>query len=99
MPEEQIATENPDAFEITTSGESVTGKRLYADGGDGQEKEANVPDPVAGASSAAPASSGIPSAVKQQRIAAGSEEAEAVAEQDETRMADHKIPVRQDLKP
>ena len=45
MPEEQIATENPDAFEITTSGESVTGKRLFADGGDGQEKEVNVTRP------------------------------------------------------
>ena len=99
MPEEQIATENADAFEITTSGESVTGKRLFADGGDGQEKEANVTDPVAGASSAATASSGIPSAVRQQRIAAEADDAPAFAEQDETPMADREIPVQQDLKP
>ena len=93
---EQIATTDPEAFEITTSGASVTGKRLFADGGDGQEKEANVTDPVAGASSAAPAGSGIPSAMRQQAIHAGLEEMD---EQDRTPMADRDIPVRQDVNP
>ena len=98
QPDEQVGLDSPEAFEITTDGTSVTGKRLFADGGDGQEKEVNVQDPVAGASSTAPASSGIPSAMKQQGIATGNVAAEGAAA-DKTPMADRDIPARQDLEP
>ncbi len=64
--EDQVGLTDPAAFEQTTSGESVTGKHLYADGGDGtDEKEVTTRSHSAGASSDAPASSGIPSAEKQ----------------------------------
>lgn len=63
--EEHIGLTQADAFEQTPSGESVTGKHLFADGGDGKEKEATVRSHQAGASSDAPASSGIPSAETQ----------------------------------
>lgn len=64
--EEQVGLTDPEAFEQTTSGTSVTGKHLYADGGDGaDEKEVTIRSHSAGASSEAPASSGIPSAETQ----------------------------------
>ena len=64
--EDQVGLTEANAFEQTTSGESVTGKHLYADGGDGaDEKEATTLSHSAGASSEAPATSGIPSAEKQ----------------------------------
>ena len=66
--EEHIGLTQPDAFEETTTGESVTGKHIFADGGDGKEKEANLRSHQAGASSEAPAGSGIPSAEKQQSV-------------------------------
>ena len=98
--ETHVGLENADAFEIATGGGSVTGKHLYADGGDGQEKEVNVLDPVAGASSPAPASSGIPSAMTQQGIAEGvGTRREAVGEQTATPIAERAIPVQQNLKP
>lgn len=92
--EEQIGTETADAFEITTEGASVTGKRLYADGGDGQEKEVNILSQHAGASSDAPAESGIPSAMAQ----SGSQR-NAVADREDTPMPDRVQPTRQDLTP
>ena len=66
--EEHIGLTQPDAFEDTTTGESVTGKRIFADGGHGLEKEVNARSHWAGASSEAPANSGIPSAETQHRI-------------------------------
>jgi len=66
--EDQVGLSDPEAFEQTTSGPSVTGKHLYADGGDGaDEKEVTTRSHSAGASSEAPASSGIPSAEKQEK--------------------------------
>ena len=99
MIDEQIALETPDGFEIKTVGESVTGKVLFADGGDGHEKEATERDPVAGASSTAPASSGIPSAMTQQGVHAGKTHAQETAHTDETQMGNRDIPRRQNVKP
>lgn len=96
---ERVALETPGGFEITTDGVSVTDRHLYADGGDGKEKEATVLNPISGASSAAPASSSIPSAMRQQGIHSGTDVAEVTEEQDETRMQDRTLPRRQDLKP
>ena len=95
MAEEHILTSDPEnSFEQTTSGESVTGKHLIADAGSPREKEANSQSPHAGASSEAPASSGIPSAVTQH----GLREA-AATETDETPMAGHIQPIKQNLEP
>jgi hypothetical protein len=91
--EQQIGLTQPDAFEQTTSGESATSKRLYADGGAGQEKEANTFSRHAGASSDAPASSGIPSAMRQHGID------ESTEPQERTPMADRVQRVRQDTTP
>ncbi len=99
MIDEQIALETPDGFEIKTVGESVTGKVLFADGGDGQEKEATERDTIAGASSTAPASSGIPSAMTQQGIHEGRSQDQRTAHMDETPMGNRDIPKRQNLKP
>ncbi len=88
--EEHIGVTQPDAFEDKTTGESVTGKHLLADGGDGKEKEATLRSHHAGASSEAPASSGIPSAEKQH-----GEKGEAFDEQTETAMAGHVQPATQ----
>jgi hypothetical protein len=64
--EDEVGLTEANAFEQTTSGESVTGKHLYIDGGDGtDEKEVTTRSHSAGASSEAPASSGIPSAETQ----------------------------------
>jgi hypothetical protein len=96
---EQIALETPGGFEITTDGASVTGKHLYADGGDGQEKEATIRNRISGASSAAPASSGIPSAMTQQSVHSGTHVTEVTAPQDETHMPDRTLPRHQDTNP
>ena len=88
--EEHIGLTQPDAFEETTDGDGVTGKRLFADGGAGQEKEVNLRSHQAGASSDAPASSGIPSAMKQHGV-----KGEAVDLQDEPQMADRSQPASQ----
>lgn len=66
--QDQIGLTQPGAFEQTTGGESVTAKHLYSDGGQGDEKEATLRSHTAGASSEAPASSGISCAQKQDRI-------------------------------
>ena len=93
--EDHIGVTQPDAFEQTTSGESVTGKHLLADGGDGKEKEANLRSHHAGASSEAPANSGIPSAEKQHGV-----KGEAFDKQtDHTPMPDHVLPRTQNLEP
>ena len=84
MPEEEIALESPDGFEIKAGGETVSGARL---------------DPVAGASSPAPASSGIPSAVRQQSIHAGKDLKDEPARTEATPMPDRTIPMHQDTKP
>lgn len=91
--EQHIGLTQPDAFEITTDGDTETGKRLYADGGDGKEKEATVRSSHAGASSEAPASSGIPSALTQHGLPGQS------AEHDETPMPNRSIPGKDNLKP
>ncbi len=97
MPEEQIALDAPDGAEMTTSGETVTGTRLFVE--DGVVKEADVRDPVAGASSPAPASSGIPSAVKQQSIHEGRDLQGGGTHTEETPMSERTIPMHQDTKP
>lgn len=86
--EEHVGLTQPDAFEQTTSGESVTTKRLYADGGHGQEKEVVTLDSRSGASSDAPPSSGIPSAKTQHGLS------EVTAPQDETPMGERVQPAR-----
>ena len=64
--EDQVGLTEANAFEQKTSGVSVTGKHLYVDGGDGaDEKEVTSLSHSAGASSEAPANSGIPSAETQ----------------------------------
>jgi len=88
--QDHIGVTQSDAFEQTTSGEVETGKRLYADGGDGKEKEATVRSHHAGASSEAPASSGIPSAMKQHGNVG-----DAFDEQKETAMGGHTQPATQ----
>ena len=94
MAEEHIGLTDPDAFEITTDAASVTGKHLFADGGDGKEKEATTRSAHAGASSDAPASSGIPSAVKQHGL-----QNESVADNETTPMGDRAQPVKQNTAP
>ena len=88
--EDHIGLTQSDAFEDTTSGTVETGQRLFVDGGDGQEKEATVRSHHAGASSDAPASSGIPSAMRQHGNVG-----DAVDAQDETAMAGHTQPATQ----
>ncbi len=95
MIEEHIASGTDGTVEQQKPDDSVTGKRTFADpGGDGKEKEATTRSPTAGASSDAAPESGIPSAVKQQ-----GKRTEATAHQDETPMANHAIPTKQNTKP
>lgn len=88
--EDQIGVTQPDAFTQTISGDTETGKQLLADGGHGMEKEATLRSHHAGASSEAPASSGIPSAEKQHGV-----KGEAFDKQTETAMADRSQPATQ----
>ena len=88
--EDQVGLATPDAYQQTTPGEVETGKRLYADGADGKEKEATVRSHHAGASSDTPASSGIPSAMKQHGNVG-----DAFDPQDETAMGGHVQPATQ----
>lgn len=92
--EDQIALTSPDGFEQTTTGESVTTRHIFADGGDGKEKEATVFSPHTGASSDAPAGSGIPSAERQRALLRKPED-----DQPETPMADHVLPTTQNMEP
>ena len=93
--EEHIAVTQPDAFAQTTTGDSETGKQIIADGGHGMEKEANLRSHHAGASSEAPANSGIPSAEKQHGV-----KGEAFDQQtDHTPMPDRALPRTQNLEP
>ncbi len=88
--EEHVGVTQTDAFEQTTSGEAVTTKHIFADGGDGKEKEATLRSPHAGASSEAPAASGIPSAERQRGVPG-----EAFDEQTETPMPNRSLPITQ----
>ena len=88
--EEHIGLTQSDAFEQVRPADTETTKRLFADGGDGKEKEATLRSHHAGASSEAPASSGIPSAEKQH-----GEPGEAFDRQTETPMAGHVQPATQ----
>ena len=88
--EDQIGLTQPDAFEQPRPAGTETEKRLFADGGDGKEKEVTLRSHHAGASSEAPASSGIPSAEKQH-----GEPGEAFDQQTETPMAGHVQPATQ----
>lgn len=92
---EEILTSDPDnSFIQTTSGESVSRHQQVVDLNDPVEKESVSHHPVAGASSEAPASSGIPSAMTQQAIRAGGDVASG-----EASVADHEIPTRQNVEP
>ena len=66
--EDHIALTDPEGFEQPLAADAVTTKRVFADGGDGKEKEATLRSHFAGASSDAPANSGIPSAEKQHAV-------------------------------
>ncbi len=88
--EEHIGLTQPDAFEQPVPADTVTTKLMFADGGDGKEKEATLHSHHAGASSTAPASSGIPSAEKQH-----GDPGEAYDKQTETPMAGHVQPATQ----
>ena len=88
--EEHIGLTQPDAFEQPLPADTETEKHLFADGGDGKEKEVTLRSHHAGASSEAPASSGIPSAEKQH-----GEKGEAFDKQTETPMAGHVQPATQ----
>lgn len=88
--EEHIGVTQSDAFEQMRPADSITEKRLFADGGDGKEKEVTLRSHHAGASSEAPASSGIPSAETQH-----GEPGEAFDQQTETPMAGHVQPATQ----
>jgi hypothetical protein len=64
MTQMQIGTIYPDdAFEGITDGDVVTSHRVIVDGY--RDEEVVVHDPIYGACSVAPASSGIPSAITQ----------------------------------
>jgi len=88
--EVQVGVAKSDAFAQATTGEVETAKVLLADGGDGKEKEVTLRSTHAGASSEAPASSGIPSAEKQHGV-----KGEAFDKQTETAMANHSQPATQ----
>ncbi len=88
--EEHIGLTQPDAFEQPLPADTETTKHLFADGGDGKEKEVTLRSHHAGASSEAPASSGIPSAEKQH-----GDPGEAYDKQTQTPMAGHVQPATQ----
>lgn len=94
MVEQHIGLTDSDASEQGTDGENVTGKHLFAEGGDGHEREATLRSETAGASSDAPANSGIPSAVKQHKV-----QNEAFSDADETPMGGRIQPVTQNVEP
>ena len=86
--EQHIGLTHSDSFEMDTPDLSETGTTLYADGG--EQKEATLRSPQAGASSEAPASSGIPSAEKQHGVIG-----EAFDTQTQPAMAGHVQPATQ----
>ena len=92
--EDHIALSDPDGFEQPRPADSVTGKHLFADGGD-KEKEATTRSHSAGASSEAPASSGIPSAEKQHGI----NDEGGYEPYQETQMGKRDIPLKQNVEP
>lgn len=94
MADQHVGLTDPEAYEQTTTGESVTGKHLFVDGSDGKEKEVTITSAHAGASSEASAASGIPSAVKQHDI-----KGDTSSEKDETPMGGRVQPTTQNLDP
>lgn len=92
--EDHIAATQPDAFAQAEGDQGVHGKHIIADPKDGKEKEATLLSHHAGASSEAPASSGIPSAMRQQGV-----RQEAVADQDEPAAASRTISTKEDTAP
>ena len=92
--EEHIATTQPDAFAQPPGDQGIHGKIVIADPQDGKEKEATLRSHHAGASSEAPASSGIPSAVTQQGL-----RREAVVEQETPAAANRTIATTEDTAP
>ena len=92
--EDHVALSDPDGFEQPMAADSVTTKHLYADGGDGKEKEATTRSHFAGASSDAPANSGIPSAEKQHAINSGTYEGQAMPQS-----GGRDIPTKQNVEP
>ncbi len=92
--EEHIAATQPDAFAQPSGDQGVHGKIIIADPKDGKEKEATLLSHHAGASSEAPASSGIPSAMTQQGL-----RREAVAEQETLAAANRTISTTEDTAP
>ena len=93
MTDQQIGTVDPEkAFVQTTSGTSVTGASVVTD--QGVDKEVVTLHPTAGASSEAPASSGIPSARNQQ-----SASHDSTAPQSTPRMSDRLQAVNDDSTP
>ena len=91
--EEHIGLTQHDSFEQTTSGDSVTTKHIFVDGGDGKEKEATTRSAHAGASSEALPSSGIPSAKTQHGVS------DVTAPQAVTPLADRVQSTRQTQEP
>jgi hypothetical protein len=88
----EIGTSNPaEAYEEVTSGACVTGQRVIIDGD--EDKEVVILDSRAGASSTAPANSGIPSAMAQHAVFG------EMRPLIETRMANHIQTCAQHLNP
>jgi hypothetical protein len=70
MTDHQVGLVNAeDGFEELTDGDCVTAQHVFVDGD--SDKEVVILDPMSGASSNAPASSGIPSAVTQRGVRSG----------------------------
>lgn len=95
MSEEILTTDPENSFVQATSGESVTRHQRVVDLNDPVDKETVSHHPVAGASSEAPASSGIPSAMRQEAIRAGGD----AASENDTSVANYEIPTRQNVEP
>ena len=96
--EEHVGVTRPDAFEQKTDDMRTTGRHIFADPNEGKEKEVNVLDPVAGASSEAPPNSGIPSAMTQHGVQRRAVE-DAGASEDVTPAANRAETMDQDLEP
>jgi hypothetical protein len=92
MTEQIILTEHEDAVIQDSHGRVVTHQRVIIDGD--RDKEVVLLSPTAGASSEAPANSGIPSAVIQRHL-----RREAFADQRETPMSGRLQKVHEDGRP
>lgn len=92
--EEHIAAAQPDATAQPQGDQGVHGKHIIVESTDGKEKEVNLLSHHAGASSEAPASSGIPSAMTQQGL-----RREAVADQEATPASGRTISMNEETAP